>query len=225
MCTHYTPSRADHIAYFEATGHDLDDWHRETWPDYSAPIIMHGTSGNREVVLGSYGLMPKSKLPPGVRFTTVNARSETIGELRTYAKPWREGKLCLVPMEDFFEPCYESGKAVNWRIGLQDASDFAVAGLFKEWPEAEGKIGYSFTQITINADDHPVMRRFHKPGDEKRSLVILRPEDWDDWLSCKNPEFARSFLLPCPPELMRTEAAPLPPRTKKPKAKEPDLLG
>ena len=34
--------------------------------------------------------------------------------------------------------------------------------------------------ITINADEHALMRRMHKPGDEKRSLVIL-PHDEVDW--------------------------------------------
>lgn len=145
----------------------------------------------------------------------MNARSETIGELRTYSHPWKEGNLCLVPMEHFCEPCYETGKAVNWNIGLIDDPDFAVPGLYKEWQEDDGSVSYSFTQITINADEHPVMKRFHKSGEEKRSLVILRPEDYDDWLSCKNPEFARTFLMPCPPEIMRAEAATLPPRAKK----------
>jgi putative SOS response-associated peptidase YedK len=38
--------------------------------------------------------------------------------------------------------------------------------------------------LTINADGHPVMQRFHKPNDEKRMLVILRPEQYDEWLAC-----------------------------------------
>lgn len=100
-------------------------------------------------------------------------------------------------------------------IGLQDVSDFAVADLYKEWPGEDGIVDYSFTQITIKADEHPVMRRFHKPGDEKRSLVILQLEDWDDWLSCKKPVFARMFLKLNPSELMRAEAAPQPPHTKR----------
>ncbi len=34
----------------------------------------------------------------------------------------------------------------------------------------------------------------HKPGDEKRSVVILRPADYDEWLHTKNIEAARSLL-------------------------------
>jgi putative SOS response-associated peptidase YedK len=36
--------------------------------------------------------------------------------------------------------------------------------------------------LTVNADEHPVMRQFHKPGDEKRTPVIITPELHDTWL-------------------------------------------
>ena len=35
----------------------------------------------------------------------------------------------------------------------------------------------SFTMLTINADAHPLMRRFHRPDDEKRMLVLLGAQD------------------------------------------------
>jgi putative SOS response-associated peptidase YedK len=57
------------------------------------------------------------------------------------------------------------------------------------------------------------MKRFHKPGDEKRSVVIVRPTDYADWLLCKSAEQARSFLQLYPEEAMGAEPFPLPPRT------------
>jgi putative SOS response-associated peptidase YedK len=76
-------------------------------------------------------------------------------------------------------------------------------------------VGTSFTQITINADEHPLMKRFHKPGDEKRSLVVLPPGDVDAWLACRDPELARSFLRHYPAERMKAWAAPAAPKAKK----------
>jgi putative SOS response-associated peptidase YedK len=61
---------------------------------------------------------------------------------------------------------------------------FAIAGLWREWPGPDGEPG-SFTMMTINTDGHPLMRRFHKPDDETRSVVIVRPEAYDDWLECR----------------------------------------
>ena len=38
------------------------------------------------------------------------------------------------------------------------------------------------------------MNRFQKPGSEKRSVVILRPDEYGDWLTAKSPDEARSFI-------------------------------
>jgi putative SOS response-associated peptidase YedK len=49
--------------------------------------------------------------------------------------------------------------------------------------------------LTINADSHPLMRNFHRPEDEKRMVVILSPDYFDEWLSAK-PEQSARFLMP-----------------------------
>jgi putative SOS response-associated peptidase YedK len=95
-----------------------------------------------------------------------------------------------------------TGKHERWAIGMADHSPFAVAGLWREWKEVDRSISYSFTQLTINADGHPLMSRFHRPNEEKRSLVIIHKEDYDFWLQCDSPEEARSFLMPYPAALM-----------------------
>jgi putative SOS response-associated peptidase YedK len=207
MCVNYTPSRKDLFEEkFGAAAPDAD-WKNEIWQDYPAPIIRHDARGQRQAVLASYSMLPKARLPPGVkRFSTMNARAETLAQLRSYSQAWRAGQLCLVPMQHFFEPSYESGRAERWQIGLKDASDFAVAGLYKEWREQD-QLSYSFTQITINADQHPLMQRFHKLGEEKRSLVILPAQSYDAWLACKDPQLAGGFLQLYPAELMHSQAA------------------
>ena len=63
--------------------------------------------------------------------------------------------------------------------------------------------------LTINANGHPVMQRFHRPTDEKRMLVILRPDQYDDWLHCR-VEAAPSFFTPYPAERLVAHAAPKP---------------
>ncbi|AZP13302.1 SOS response-associated peptidase [Undibacterium parvum] len=207
MCVNYTPSRKDLFEEkFGAAAPDAE-WKNEIWQDYPAPIIRHDACGQRQAVLASYSMLPKARLAPGVkRFSTMNARAETLAQLRSYSQAWRGGQLCLVPMQHFFEPSYESGRAERWQIGLKDASDFAVAGLYKEWREQD-QLSYSFTQITINADQHPLMQRFHKLGEEKRSLVILPDQNYDAWLACKDPQLASGFLQLYPAELMHSQPA------------------
>lgn len=225
MCVNYTPTRKDQIAnQFQAMDHTGNEWENEIWQDYAAPFITHDALKRRQALRGSYGLIPKAKLPPGKRFSTMNARAETIGELHSYARPWREGKRCLIPLQNFFEPNYESGVPVRWQIGVEGNTDFAVAGLYKAWDENDGQQSFSFTQITINADQHPLMKRFHQPGDEKRGLVIIPEADYDDWLSCSNPEMARAFLQLYPAEAMWAKAAPLPKRVTKKSLPEEETI-
>lgn len=206
MCVNYVPvSRATLETHFQAPIQDEFEWKTETWQDYLAPIII-GRNEQRICELAAYSMVPKKHMSPSVkRYSTMNARAETIGTLRSFAKFWCEGKLCLVPMIAFMEPNYESGKAERWKIGMVDGAPFAVAGVYRTWPEADGGQSFAFTQITINADDHPLMRRMHKPDDEKRSLVIVPPDAYDDWLSCKNPEMARAYLRAYPAARMHAE--------------------
>lgn len=75
---------------------------------------------------------------------------------------------------------------------------FAVVGLYRQWEEDDGTRSHSFTQLTINADDHPFMKRFHRQGEKKRSLVIVPASGYDEWLGCKDREHARTYLQPYP---------------------------
>jgi putative SOS response-associated peptidase YedK len=210
MCVNFQPvTRKQLKTHFNANVQAGATWRAETWPDYEAPIIIGNSASGRYVLLASFGMVPKKFIPPGIKpFSTMNARAETIAKLRSYAPAWHRYQFCLVPMVAFFEPNYESGKAERWKISMADESPFAIAGLYRVWREADGSVSYSFTQITINADDHPLMKRFHKPGAEKRSLVILPTNAYDDWLTCRDAELARTYLVSFPAKLMHATSAP-----------------
>lgn len=194
MCINYIPTtKAELVEYFGVDDPGYD-WKEEVWQDYQAPILIQ-RDGRRQALIASYGMVPKRKVQPGGKhYTTMNARAETVGEKPTYRRAWQQGQLCLVPMTGFFEPCYESGKAERWRISMADGMPFAVAGIWRAWQEVQGYT-FSFSQLTINADAHPLLRRMHKPGDEKRSLVIVSPDDYDAWLGCRDPELALTYLV------------------------------
>ncbi len=211
MCINYIPTtKAVLREYFRVDEPD-EDWKEEIWQDYPAPILIQ-RDGKRQALFASYGLVPKSKIQPGGKhYATMNARAETVGEKPTYKRAWQQGHLCLVPMLGFFEPCYESGKPERWRINMADGSPFAVAGIWRAWQEEQGYT-FSFSQLTINADTHPLLRRMHKPGDEKRSLVIVPKQDYNTWLSCRDPELARTYLVQQTAELLAGTPMPVPRR-------------
>ena len=225
MCVNYRPPTPEQFGTLGAFSDLPADWRwpEESWKDYVAPILRRDPHGRLEARLATYGMVPRRRIPPDIKpFDTMNARAESIGERRAFALAWRRLQLCAVPMAWFYEPCYESGRAARHGIGMADESLFFVAGLWRDWPEEDGAASTSFTQITINADEHPLMKRMHKPDDEKRSLVILPRDEVDDWLGCTDLEVARSFLRPYPAERMREWAAPSAPVRKAP-APSPNL--
>lgn len=84
-----------------------------------------------------------------------------------------------------------------------------IAGLWASWHNPEDvETLYSFTMLTINADDHEFMRNYHKPDDEKRVLCFLQDDEYEAWLSESvdaSHQFQRQFpseLLAIPEELL-----------------------
>lgn len=184
MCVHITPARP--TALQRMTGLEpVQDYPAESFPGYVAPIIRadaEAASGLR-VDLAVFGLIPSWSKDRSIGRRTYNARTETVAEKPSYRTAWRQRQFCLVPVERFFEPCWETGKAVPWSIHRQDGEPFTVAAIWDRWTErATGEIVVSFSMLTINADGHPIMGRFYKPGDERRSLVVVPPSKWSEWL-------------------------------------------
>lgn len=122
----------------------------------------------------------------------------------TYQDAWRLSRHCIIPAEGIYEPDWRSGKPVPTRIARADGRPMGIAGLWSQWRKPQGARIYSFTMLTINADAHPMMRQFHKPGDEKRMVVILPESAYDDWLAAPAAE-SRDFLLPYPAEHLLAE--------------------
>lgn len=225
MCTNFMPSLLQKVVDgFRAAVQPGSEWSDDIYQDYAAPVI-RAVDGERVVSLATFGMVPKARMQPGVRISTLNARAETIAQKPSFASAWKAGQVCLVPMRWFYEPNWETGIHERWRIGLRDWLDFAVAGLWREWRNEDGSRALSFTLITINADEHPLMKRFHRADDEKRSLVIVPPDEYDDWLNCRNPELARSFFRLYPSGLMQAEASPREKKKEKEEKKRDDSQG
>jgi putative SOS response-associated peptidase YedK len=63
--------------------------------------------------------------------------------------------------------------------------------------------------LTVNADGQPLFHRFHKPNDDKRMVVILRPDQYDQWLTCAVDD-APSFFACYAADRLGARAAPKP---------------
>jgi len=212
MCANYHPVTAqDRLLTFFGVERPSGEVPPEfAFPGYLAPFIMRERDRvelQREGRLGLFGLIPHWSKDLAIGRRTYNARSETVHEKPSFRDAWRLGRRCIIPAEAIYEPCYETGRAVRWRIGRRDGRPMGLAGLWGFWRGPDGRELLSFTMLTINADAHALMTRFHKPGEEKRMVVILDEAEYDAWLGCA-PERMRSFLRPYPAELMDARPDP-----------------
>ncbi|KRB18664.1 hypothetical protein ASE08_05365 [Rhizobacter sp. Root16D2] len=120
-------------------------------------------------------------------YATNNARWENkVRVSRTFKPVWQAGQRCVIPIRNFYEPCYETGSHVSWRFENADGSPLGMAGLWNSWiDKTTGQVFDTYTMITINADDHPIMKRMHKPDPndpEKRMVAVLPLQDQQAWL-------------------------------------------
>ena len=188
MCSHYDPATSPSRlkAYFDVADLPLG-LKLSLWPGYTGPFIRRHEFADvgdeavpvREALVGAFGLIPHWAKDVTIGRRTYNARSETVHEKPSFRDAWRQGRHCIIPAEAIYEPDWRSGKTQSTRIARADGAPMGIAGLWAIWHAPTGEVVSSFTMLTVNADDHPFMRNYHRPNDEKRMAVILHEGDYD----------------------------------------------
>ena len=215
MCTNFTPTRQT-----EWTAHALGvSWPQghpeEVFPGQLAPIVLRSHRQERHAAgLARFGLIPTWAKDLGQGRHTYNARSETASAKPSFRHAWQARQYALLVVDRFYEPCYETGRAVRWSIAADSGTPLGLACLWERWvePETQQNVA-SFAMLTVNADAHPVLNRFHKPGEEKRSPVLLPLDQWQHWLSA-TPEQALKMIDAHQAPPLRVQADPLPSRQR-----------
>lgn len=204
MCSHYQALK-ERERYRQHFGVEppADLGKHDLWPGYVGSFIRrhpHADVGDsavpaREALNGLFGLVPHWSPDTKITRFTYNARSETVASKPSFRESWRQAQHCIIPADAFFAPDWRSGRPVPTRISRADGAPMGIAGLWSRWQSPQGETVHSYTMLTINAAEHPLMRHFHKPADEKRMVVILPPDRYSDWLHA-GPEHSRTFMLP-----------------------------
>lgn len=209
MCNLYqmTPKGAAERAIAEAgfllTG---DDWDPVAVGPFGAgAFLLPGSAGELRAMVGQWGMIRPGQpaRQPEKRYQTNNARIESVAEKPTYRHAWARGQRCLIPAEWYAEPNWETGKNIWWNLRREDGAPWFLAGLWSEWIDKEtGEVVPNFTALTCNCDHHPLLARLHKPDpklppgkQDKRSLVHVAPENWEQWLH-GSEDWARALLVP-----------------------------
>lgn len=182
------------------------EWPTNVHPRTPGPFLRAADSG-AELVVGQWGLIPFFAKVANLPYSTNNARAEELSAKPTFRDPWKRGQRCIIPAVSFDEPCWETGKNVWWRFRRADGALWGLAGLWNTWlDKTTGELVESYTMLTLNADEHPLMRRMHKPeadlppdAQDKHSVIPIEAGDIEQWLHGTLNE-AQSLLRLAPVE-------------------------
>jgi len=136
-------------------------------------LVRDEKTGARKAVKMRWGLIPSWAKDLKVRFTTFNARSETITQTAAFRDAWHAGRRCLVITDGFYE--WRKTDKQPFAIACVEDALTVMAGLWDEWKSPEGEVITSCTIITTAAND--LLAPLHD-----RMPVILSEADWPAWL-------------------------------------------
>ncbi|GAA0468403.1 DUF159 family protein [Actinoplanes capillaceus] len=176
MCGRYatTRSNADLTRLFEAV--DVAEPLRASWnvaPTDPVPLIrMSKEHEGRVLDTARWGLVPHWAKDLKVGARMINARAETVAELRSFAPSFAK-RRCLVPADGWFEWVRDGKEKQAFYMTPADSSPLAFAGLWSAWgPESV------LTCSVVTTAAVGGLARVHD-----RMPLVLPPERWADWLA------------------------------------------
>ena len=134
MCTNFTPTHHGRWTR-ETLGVDVSQltYPAETFPGYAAPIAIADDTGGIGCTEARFGLIPHWAKDANIGRRTYNARTETVADKPSYRSPWKRRQFAIALLDEFFEPNWESGRAVRWRIRRADGDPMGVASIWGRW--------------------------------------------------------------------------------------------
>ena len=170
-------------------------------PSQPVPAVrMDGAS--KHVIPLRWGLVPFFARGVAGKYSTINARIETIEPSASYRGPWKRGQRCIIPALGFYEWHIDSdGGKQPFFIQLEDQEVFGFAGLWDRSANDAGAVIESCTIITLPANK--LMAEIH--NGRARMPAILGRGQHDAWLTGAS-DSARAALAPYPDEQMSAYA-------------------
>lgn len=135
----------------------------------------HDASGETEVSMLRWGLIPFWAKDPSIGQRMINARAETVAEKPAFRAAFRH-RRSVVFADGFYEWRKRGDGKTPYYISLESGEPFAFGGLWESWTDKEtGEVIESTTLITRAADDF--MQPLHH-----RMPLILEADSAARWL-------------------------------------------
>ncbi len=152
--------------------------------------------------VSKWGLVPSWSKEAPTSKGLINARAETITEKPSFREAFKS-RRCIIPASGFYEWQKKgTGAKQPFYFYLKEKDVFGFAGLWEEWlNKLTGELLETCTIITTEANE--VLKPVHD-----RMPVILKPENYDEWLDAKLKDTSRlqELLKPYPAKEMSSHA-------------------
>jgi len=158
-------------------------------PESYVPVIRTNPEGARELTYLQWWLLPFWSPEPRVKYSTFNARVESVAKNSSFREPFRKQR-CLIPAKGWYEWQAQPGGKQPWFFHAPDHSLLAFAGIWDHW-ERDGHVIESCAIIVGDAD--PAMHDVHN-----RTPFLIPRESQEAWLSrdLRDPDTIRQLLIP-----------------------------
>ncbi len=143
-------------------------------PTQDVPVLRADGSGQTELLLMRWGLIPSWAKDAAIGARMINARIETAAEKPSFRSAFRR-RRCIIPSDGFYEWKTRGDGKQPYRICLGDMGVFAFAGLWEGWQDPAGGEVLSCSILTTEASAR--LQPIHH-----RMPVILKPDQYPVWL-------------------------------------------
>ncbi len=218
MCGRYTQHAPwkDLFEYFNLLGPPQNVRARyNIAPTQDAPVVRRTESGDRELVMLRWGLVPFWAKDTKIGYKTINARSETVAEKSSFRAAYKK-RRCLIPSTGFYEWMKTPEGKVPYHI-VPTEFLWAFAGLWERWDKGDDGPIESFTILTTEAAH--TIKRIHP-----RMPTILAPNDYDTWLDAEADTDTLADLAKKQFPNNKMRAYPVSTRVNTPKNDEAELI-
>lgn len=170
----YSPSEAT-AALFGVAGALPVEPRFNIAPTQYVAAIRDGESGDRELVMLRWGLIPFWAKDASIGNRMINARAETVAEKPSYRAAYRH-RRCIVLADGYYEWHRDGDVKTPYYISKVAGNPMALAGLWENWQDKQtGDSVQSTTLITTDANDFTASLHHRMP-------MILEADGVDSWL-------------------------------------------
>lgn len=146
----------------------INDSRGEIFPGTNIPVIIKNDHRILDFFRWGYKVY-------GLNREIINVRIETVAEKSSFRNAFLHNR-CLIPVNAFFEWKSEGKSKDKYKISLEEAKLFSLAGIYQEFKDKNNTPYYGVVILTRAANEQ--MSKIHN-----RIPVIIKKEDEEQWLS------------------------------------------